>query len=164
MATRTTRATDTLDRAGVTYTIHEYTVTEKVGEGYGEAVAAAIGLPAGRVFKTLMAEVAGSPVVAVVPVTTRLSTRMLARATGNKRADMMSPADAERATGYVTGGISPFGQKRALDMYLDSSALSHPTIAVSGGVRGLQLEVEPGDLMRVTGATVAVLVEDPADR
>ena len=164
MATRTTRATDTLDRAGVTYTIYEYTVAEKVGDGYGEAVAAAIGLPAGRVFKTLMAEVDGMPVVAVVPVIARLSTRMLARATGKKRADMMSPADAERMTGYVTGGISPFGQKRALDMYLDSSATSHPTIAVSGGVRGLQLEVEPGDLIGVTGATVAALVEDPADR
>ncbi len=161
---RTTRATDTLDRAGVTYTIHEYSVAEKVGDGYGEAVAIAIGLPANRVFKTLMAEVDGAPVVAVVPVTARLSTRMLARATGKKRAEMMSPADAERVTGYVTGGISPFGQKRSLDLFIDSSAPGHPTIAVSGGVRGLQLELEPAALIRVTGATVASLVEDPAHR
>ncbi len=161
---RTTRATDTLDRVGVSYTTHEYTVGEKVGDGYGEAVAAAIGLPAERVFKTLLVEVDGLPVVAVVPVIARLSTRMLARAAAGKRAEMMSPADAERMTGYVTGGISPFGQKRRLDLFLDRSALSHLTIAVSGGVRGLQLEVAPDDLIHVTGATMAALIEDPAHR
>jgi Cys-tRNA(Pro)/Cys-tRNA(Cys) deacylase len=112
MPARTTRATDTLDRVGVAYVIHAYAVTEKVGEGYGEAVAAAIGLSADRVFKTLIAEVDGIPVVAVIPVTARLSTRRLARAADGKRAEMMPPAVAERLTGYVTGGISPFRDAR----------------------------------------------------
>jgi Cys-tRNA(Pro)/Cys-tRNA(Cys) deacylase len=164
MAAKTTRATDTLDRADVTYVIHEYAVAEKVGDGYGEAVARAIGLPADRVFKTLIAEVDGVPVVAVVPVATRVSTRLLARAVGSKRAEMMSPAAAERLTGYVTGGISPFGQRRRLDLYLDLSARAHDTVAVSGGVRGLQLEVSPDDLIQITGATVAALVDDTTHR
>lgn len=164
MAAKTTRATDTLDRAGVVYSIHEYAVAAKVGDGYGEAVAAAIHLPADRVFKTLIAEVDGVPVVAVVPVTARLSTRMLARAAAGKRAEMMPPATAERLTGYVAGGISPFGQRRALDLYLDSSAVGYDTIAVSGGVRGIQLEVSPDDLIRVTTAVVATLVDDSPHR
>ncbi len=164
MPAKATRATDSLDRAGVVYVIHEYAVAEKVGDGYGEAVAAAIHLPADRVFKTLIAEVDGVPVVAVVPVAARLSTRMLARAAGGKRAGMISPATAERLTGYVTGGISPFGQRRALDLYLDSSAMEHHSIAVSGGVRGIQLEVSPDDLVRVTSAVVAPLVDDTTHR
>jgi Cys-tRNA(Pro)/Cys-tRNA(Cys) deacylase len=124
------------------------------------AVAAAIGLTADRVFKTLVMEVDGAPVVAMVPVAARLSTRLLAKASGSKRAEMVTPAAAERLTGYVTGGISPFGQKRVLDLYVDSSALDHETVAVSGGVRGIQLEVSPGDLIEVTDATVATLVDD----
>jgi Cys-tRNA(Pro)/Cys-tRNA(Cys) deacylase len=164
MPARTTRATDTLDRAGVAYVIHAYAVTEKVGEGYGEAVAAAIGLSADRVFKTLIAEVDGIPVVAVIPVTARLSTRRLARAADGKRAEMMPPAVAERLTGYVTGGISPFGQRRTLDCYLDSSASAQDTIAVSGGLRGIQLEVAPDDLIRITRASVAALVDAPTHR
>jgi Cys-tRNA(Pro)/Cys-tRNA(Cys) deacylase len=164
MAARSTRATDALDRAGVNYITHEYSVAAKVGEGYGEAVAAAIELPAERVFKTLIAEVEGVPVVAVVPVTARLSTRSLARAAGSKRAEMLPSAAAERLTGYVTGGISPFGQRRRLNLYLDSSAKAYDTVAVSGGVRGLQLEVSPDDLIRITGATVAALVDDTTHR
>lgn len=164
MPARTTRATDTLDRAGVAYVIHSYAVTEKVGEGYGEAVAAAIGLSADQVFKTLIAEVDGIPVVAVIPVTARLSTRRLARAADGKRAEMMPPAAAERLTGYVTGGISPFGQRRTLDCYLDSSASAQDTIAVSGGLRGIQLEVAPDDLIRITRASVAALVDAPTHR
>ena len=159
MSTRTTRATVALDRFGIPYVLHEYVVAEKVGEGYGEAVAAAIGLPGTRVFKTLIVEVDAGSAVALVPVAARLSTRLLARAAGSKRAEMVAPADAERLTGYVTGGISPLGQKRLLDQYLDTSALDHETVAVSGGVRGTQLEISPGDLIRATNATVATLID-----
>src|SRR3990172_6268965 len=109
MPARTTGATAALDRIGIDYVLHRYVVAEKVGDGYGEAVAAAIGLPGARVLKTLVVEVDGTPVVAVVPVAARLSTRLLARAAGAKRAEMVAPSVAERLTGYVTGGISPFG-------------------------------------------------------
>lgn len=160
MPARTTRATVALDRIGIEYVLHEYAVAEQVGAGYGKAVATAIGLPASRVLKTLVAEVDGAAVIAVVPVTARLSTRLLARAAGGKRAEMVTPATAERLTGYVTGGISPFGQKQSLDLYVDSSARAHETVAVSGGVRGVQLEISPDDLIEVTSATVATLVDD----
>ena len=164
MPARTTRATVALDRLGVAYVLHEYSVAEKVGDGYGEAVAAAIDLPASRVFKTLVAEVDGTPVMALVPVDARLSTRHLATAAGSKRAEMMAPGDAVRLTGYMTGGISPFGLKRQLGLYLDSSALAHDTVVVSGGQRGIQLEITPYDLIRVANATVATLVEEPSRR
>jgi Cys-tRNA(Pro)/Cys-tRNA(Cys) deacylase len=152
-----TRATQALDQAGVDYRAHHYEVTEKVGEGYGEAVAAAIGFPGDRVFKTLIAEVDDEPVVAVIPVDRRLSARRLARAVGGKRCSLSSPATAERLTGYVTGGISPFGQKRSLRLVLDSTATKHATIAVSGGRRGIQLELSPAALMEVTGGQVAAI-------
>ena len=164
MALRTTRATKALDDLSIAYVAHQYEVPEKVGDGYGEAVAAAIGIEGERVLKTLVAEVDGAPVVAVIPVGWRLSTRLLARAAGGKRAEMAAPAVAERLTGYVTGGISPFGQKRALPLYLDSSALEMGTVAVSGGVRGLQLELATEDLIRATNGTVASLIEDPDPR
>ncbi len=164
MAPRTTRATAALDRLGVAYVPHHYEVSEKVGDGYGEAVAAAIGLGGDSVLKTLVVEVDGTPVVAVIPVGSRLSTRLLAGAAGGKRAQMASPATAERLTGYVTGGISPFGQRRALDLYLDSSVLDQVTVAVSGGVRGLQLELATADLVRATNASVAALIDHPDPR
>ncbi|MEX1125913.1 MAG: Cys-tRNA(Pro) deacylase [Acidimicrobiia bacterium] len=164
MPARTTRATLFLERMGIDYVLHEYVVAEKVGEGYGEAVAVAIGLPPGRVFKTLVVGVDEIHVVAVVPVSARLSTRLLARAAGSKRAEMVAPAVAERLTGYVTGGISPFGQKGSLDQYVDESAVAYDTVAVSGGMRGIQLEVSPHDLVRVTNATVVTLVDDSTHR
>lgn len=160
MPARITRATIVLDRLGIEYVLHEYVVAERVGAGYGEAVAKAIGLPANRVLKTLVVEVDGAAVIAVVPVAARLSTRLLARTAGGKRAEMAVPAVAERLTGYVTGGISPFGQKQVLDLYVDSSAREHETIAVSGGSRGIQLEISPTDLIAVTNATVATLVDE----
>jgi Cys-tRNA(Pro)/Cys-tRNA(Cys) deacylase len=164
VAPRSTRATVALEGLGIPYTSHEYAVSERVGEGYGEGVAAAIGLPPERVLKTLVAIVDQTHVVAVVPVGSRLSTRLLARAAGGKRSEMAPPAVAERLTGYVTGGISPFGQKRQLPVYLEGSAVGQASVAVSGGARGLQLEVSPTDLIRVTGATVAPLIDDAAAR
>jgi Cys-tRNA(Pro)/Cys-tRNA(Cys) deacylase len=159
VSTTATRATEFLDRAGVTYRAHRYEVTEKVGDGYGEAVADAIGLPGSRVFKTLVAEVDQEPVVAVIPVDRRLSTKQLARIVGGKRCSLASPETAERLTGYVTGGISPFGQRRKLRLILDTSASEFETIAVSGGRRGLQLELEPGVLLDLTGGTMGAVAE-----
>lgn len=150
-----TPATEALDRAGAWYRVHRYRVDEAVGGGYGEAVAGAIGMDPRRVFKTLVAMVDGEPVIAVVPVAGRLSTKALARAMGGKRCTLASPSEAERLTGYVTGGISPFGQKRRLPLCLDESARVQETIAVSGGRRGIQLELGPDDLLRLTSGVVA---------
>jgi Cys-tRNA(Pro)/Cys-tRNA(Cys) deacylase len=155
-----TRATGQLDREGVPYVEHRYQVVERVGYGYGEAVAEAIGLPPERVFKTLVADIDSVAVLAVVPVDRRLSTRRLARAAGGKRCSMVSPEDAERLTGYVTGGISPFGQKKKLPVYVDDSAGPHHSIAVSGGKRGLQIELSPTHLVSLTGATLVALTDD----
>ncbi len=146
-----------LTTAKVPFEVHPYEVAEADERSYGEAVAAAIGVPAGRLFKTLVAEVDGSPVIAIVPVDGLLSTKALARAAGGKRAAMADPADAERLTGYVTGGISPFGRRRRLPVYADATVADFETVFVSAGRRGLQVEVAPADLVRLTGATVADL-------
>lgn len=142
------------------YRVHLYDVEAKVGDGYGEAVAAAIGLPASRVFKTLVAEVDAEAVVAVIPVERRLSTKRLAKAAGGKRCSLASPATAERLTGYVTGGISPFGQRRDLRLFLDSSASDFDAIAVSGGRRGVQLELGTEALLGMTDGVIAHIADD----
>jgi Cys-tRNA(Pro)/Cys-tRNA(Cys) deacylase len=109
------------------------------------------------IHKTLVAEVDDQPVVAVVSLGGRLSLKALARATGGKRAAMADPRDAERLTGYVTGGISPFGQRRALPTYLDDGAIAFGRIYVSAGQRGLEVGVAPEALVALLGATVAPL-------
>ncbi|HSJ34298.1 MAG TPA: Cys-tRNA(Pro) deacylase [Acidimicrobiia bacterium] len=152
-----TPAVRALEKAGVSFELHTYEVDEPVGAGYGEAVAAAIGAEAGRVFKTLMAVVDGDHVAAIVPVDSRLSLKALAGAAGGKKAAMADPADAERLTGYVTGGISPLGQRRRVRMFLDEAAAVHPTIYVSAGKRGLQVELSPDDLVGLTAASLAPL-------
>ena len=127
-------------------------------ESYGLEAAAALGVAPAAVFKTLIASVDGARlVVAIVPVDARLNLKAFAAAAGGKRADMANPADAERATGYVLGGISPLGQRRRLPTVLDQRALDHPTIYVSAGRRGLELALAPGDLVRLTGAIVAAV-------
>lgn len=160
MAGQATRATDVLDKAGAVYRVHRCSVSEKVGEGYGEAVAAAIGMDPARVFKTIVAEFDGKPVVAVIPVDRRLSTKKLARALGGKRCSLASAAVAQRETGYVIGGISPFGQRKRHPLVLDSSAIHHETVAVSGGLRGLQLELSPRTILDMTGGALAPVVDD----
>lgn len=150
-----TRAVGMLEKLGIEHTAHSYEIPTADTVSYGEAVAAVLGRDPGRVFKTLVAEVDGRPVVAVVPVSESLSLKALAGAMGGKRGTMAAPGDAERLTGYVTGGISPFGQRRRLPFVVDSSAETWDTVLVSGGLRGLQLELRPGDLVSVTGATVA---------
>lgn len=160
MAGGVTRATIALNDAGAIYRVHRHDVSEKVGDGYGEAVAAAIEMGPARVFKTLVATVDDEPVIAVIPVDRRLSTKRLARAFGGKHCSLVSPAIAERETGYVIGGISPFGQRKRHRLILDSSARDHETIAVSGGQRGLQLELSPQTLLDLTDGAAAVIVDD----
>jgi Cys-tRNA(Pro)/Cys-tRNA(Cys) deacylase len=141
-------------RAGVAHTVHEVghdpTVT-----AYGKEAAGALGVEPGRVFKTLVASVDGKLVVAVVPVTGELSLKALAAAMGAKTAEMAEAATAERATGYVVGGISPIGQKRRLPTLVDASAAGWGTIFVSAGRRGLELELAPSDLVRLTNGRLA---------
>ena len=146
-----------LEAAGVPFSIHPYELTESA-DTYGEAVAAVLGVDPDRLFKTLIAEVDGHPTVAIVPVSSRLSTRSLARAAGGKKADMIAPDIAERLTGYVTGGISPFGQKRRLATFVDETIELWDTVYVSAGRRGLQVEVAPADLILLLEAGVADLI------
>jgi len=146
------------ERAGIAFTILEY-AHDPAAASYGLEAAAALGLDPASVFKTLVAALDGGPlVVAIVPVRARLNLKALAGALGGKRAEMADGAAAARATGYVLGGISPLGGKRALRTVLDASALAHPTIHVSAGRRGLELALAPADLVRLTGATVAPLI------
>ena len=150
-----TPATEALRRAGIAFTPHEYGPVEEAESTYGEAIAAVLGVDPARVFKTLVTVVDERPTVAVVPVTGHLSLKALARARGGKRAEMADPADAERLTGYVVGGISPFGQRRRLPVVTDRTLLLPATVFVSGGRRGLQVELAPGDLVAFLGASVA---------
>lgn len=149
-----TPATVALIRAGVAFSVHEYPHDPRA-TSYGLEAAEVLGLDPRQVFKTLMASVDGRLAVAVVPVAGQLDLKALARALGASRATMADKADAERATGYVVGGISPIGQKRAHPTVLDTSALEHPTIYVSGGRRGLDLGLSPTDLLMMTGGTTA---------
>ena len=143
-----------LRRAQVPFTAHSY-VHDPRAESFGMEAARALGVEPGRVFKTLMAVVDGELCVGVVPVLGSLDLKSLAAALGGKRAQMADTGHAQRATGYVVGGISPLGQRSAHRTVLDKSAGSWPTIFVSGGRRGLEAELAPDDLVRVTGATLA---------
>ena len=143
-----------LARAGVRFTLHPYDHDPGAGS-YGREAAEALGVTPERVFKTLVADVDGTLTVAVVPVSGQLDLKALAAAVGGKRASMAEPARAERTTGYVLGGISPLGQRKALPTVVDDSALGFPSVLVSAGRRGLDLELDVNDLVRLTRATVA---------
>lgn len=147
-----TPATVALTTAGVAFTLHPYEHDSRA-TSYGLAAAAALGVDPDRVLKTLMASVDGALTVAVVPVSGRLDLKALARLLGAARATMAEVAAAERATGYVAGGISPVGQRRAHPTVVDESAFAYETVFVSAGRRGLDLELSAADLARVTGAT-----------
>ncbi|MGW7507752.1 Cys-tRNA(Pro) deacylase [Streptomyces massasporeus] len=149
-----TPATVALTAAGATYTVHSYD-HDPAHPSYGEEAAEAMGVSPDRVFKTLVADVDGALTVAVVPVAGQLDLKALAAAVGGKRAAMADPALAERTTGYVRGGISPLGQRKKLPTVLDESAASHPTICVSAGRRGLEVELTPEDLAKLTEAVLA---------
>jgi len=154
VAGRGTTATVALERARVAFTLHEYAHDPR-HESYGLEASEALGVPPERVFKTLVAAVDGSLAVAVVPAARQLDLKALAAAVGGKKAVMAGVAAAERATGYVAGGISPVGQKRRLPIVVDSSALELTTMFCSAGRRGLEIEIAPADLVTASGATVA---------
>lgn len=148
-----TAAIRALEQAQVTFVLHPYDHDPRAAS-YGLEAAQALGIPEARVFKTLMAEADGRLVVAVVPVSGKLDLKALARALGARKAAMAEPAAAERATGYVVGGISPLGQKRPHPTVLDTSALEHATVLVSAGRRGLDVELATTDLVTLTSARV----------
>jgi Cys-tRNA(Pro)/Cys-tRNA(Cys) deacylase len=150
----TTQATLELDAAGVAFRPRPYEHGAGT-DGFGLEAAAALGVEPERVFKTLLADVDGDLVVAIVPVTARLQLKSLAAAVGGKRASMADPQTAERRTGYVVGGISPIGQKRRHPTVIDESAELFDRILVSGGRRGFDIELAPADLVRVTSAVLA---------
>lgn len=154
MAGRGTRATALLTRAKLTHTVHEYRHDPRA-ESYGAEAAEVLGVAPEQVFKTLVAEVDGALAVAVIPVTCSLDLKALAAARGGKRATMADPTLAERTTGYVRGGISPLGQRKRLPTVIDSSAVDLPTVYVSAGRRGLEIELAPADLISATEAVTA---------
>jgi len=149
-----TPATVALTAAGVAFTPHEY-AHDPANTSFGTEAAEVLGVEPERVFKTLLADVDGELVVGIVPVTGMLDLKRLAAAVGGKRAEMADPKVAERRTGYVVGGISPIGQKLRHRTVLDETAELYDTVYVSGGRRGLDLELAPADLIRITGATAA---------
>ena len=154
-----TPATAALAAAGIPFTAHSYD-HDPATTNFGREAASALELDPEQVFKTLLAEVDGSLVVGIVPVTGKLDLKALATAVGGKKAEMADPRLAERRTGYVVGGISPIGQKYVHPTVLDETAELFDTIFVSGGRRGLDLELAPADLVRATGAVIAAIARE----
>jgi Cys-tRNA(Pro)/Cys-tRNA(Cys) deacylase len=150
-----TPALKVLEKAKVPHTLHPYDPEHPSDQGHGEAAVAALGADPRQVFKTLVARVDGALTVAVVPVAGTLDLKALAAAAGGRKAVMADPADAERSSGYVVGGISPLGQRKALPTVVDDSALGYETVMVSAGKRGLQVELPPAELVRLTRARTA---------
>jgi Cys-tRNA(Pro)/Cys-tRNA(Cys) deacylase len=164
---RGTPALAALAAAGIKHVLHEYTAPEPAGgrgrDGrphYGLDAAAALGVEPARMFKTLVASVDGRLVVGVVPVSGELDLKALAAAAGGHRAELALPEAAQRATGSVIGGISPLGHRRPMPVFVDSGAARFATIFVSGGRRGLQVELAPGNLVRLAGATVTPIARE----
>jgi Cys-tRNA(Pro)/Cys-tRNA(Cys) deacylase len=153
-----TPATVLLAAQKVPHTVRAYEHDPRARErglSYGEEAALALGVEPERVFKTLVADVDGALTVAVVPVDATLDLKALAAAAGGKKAAMADPGAAERATGYVVGGISPLGQRKRLATVVDASVLAFPTVLVSAGRRGVDVELAPADLVLLTGARTA---------
>jgi Cys-tRNA(Pro)/Cys-tRNA(Cys) deacylase len=148
---KTTRATQALEKLGVRFTLHTYDYDPEA-ESIALQAAEALGVEPHRMLKTLMAEVDGKPVCVVVPSDAEVSMKKLASAFGAKTAKMMRPADAERLTGYHVGGISPFGQKKRVPVAIEAAALGHAAVFLNGGQRGLQVELDPHDAVKVLGA------------
>ena len=155
-----TRAIDAARRAGVAHTVHEYAHGTRAslregGRGYALEAVEALGIDAGRVFKTIVVSVGGRLGVAVVPADSEVDLKAVAEALGGRRATVAPPAEAEKATGYVLGGISPLGTRRPLPVVVDASAAGWPTIHVSAGRRGLEIELAAADLVALVGGTIA---------
>ena len=154
-----TPATVALTAAGILFTPHAYQ-HDAANTNFGLEAASALGLDPEQVFKTLLADVDGALVVAIVPVTGKLDLKALAAAVGGKKAEMADPKLAERKTGYVVGGISPIGQKTRHTTVLDETAELFDTIFVSGGKRGFDIELTPADLLAVTSGSIAAIARD----
>ena len=154
---RVTRATKALEQAGVAFTVHAYDY-DPDADKVGIQAAEALGESPERVLKTLMALVDGKPVCVIVPSDREVSMKKLAAAFGGKSAQMMKPADAERATGYKVGGISPFGQMKPARTAIEEQALAHEAVYMNGGQRGLQVRLSPRDAATVIHAVIAAVV------
>jgi len=153
---KTTPATLALDKAGVAYTLATYDY-DPTAERVGLQAAEALGAPPSEVLKTLMVKADGKPACVVLASDREVSMKKLAAALGAKSAEMMKPADAERITGYRVGGVSPFGQKKAVPTVIDAEAAALPEAFMNGGQRGLQVRLAPAELVRVLGAKVAAV-------
>lgn len=150
-----TPAVRAAEAAGIRFSLHEYE-HDPAAASYGREAVERLGLEPGSVFKTLVAKLDGNRLaVAIVPVDRQLDLKALAAALGAKRAALAEVAEAERATGYVAGGISPLGQRRRLPVVLDAAAMDWPRVFVSAGRRGLEIGLAPDDLARVSDAVVA---------
>lgn len=152
-----TRATKALEQAGIAFTVHTYDY-DPDADSIGLQAAQALGEAPARVLKTLMAQVDGKPVCAIVPSDHEVSLKKLATAFGGKAAQMMKPAEAERISGYRIGGISPFGQTRKVPISLEIQALDQSLVYINGGQRGLQVRLDPQDAQRVLNAVAAPLI------
>ena len=151
-----TRATDLLERQGIAFSVHRYDY-DPGADRIGLQAAEALGEPPQRVLKTLMARVDGKPVCVVLPSDCEVSMKKLAAAFNGKAAQMMRPADAERTSGYLIGGISPFGQKRQVATVIEVDALAHPFVFVNGGQRGLQVRLDPRLMLKAVGGRAAAV-------
>jgi len=151
-----TPATVALEKAGIAFALHEYDY-DPDAERIGMQAAEALGVTPDRLLKTLMAKADDEIVCALLPSDREMSLKKLASAAGSKGASMLAPAEAERITGFRVGGISPFGQKRRVRVFLEQTALAHERIIVNGGRRGLQIELAPQELVRLLGAAAAPL-------
>ena len=150
-----TPAVKALERAKINFELHEYAHDPRA-QSYGLEAAEVLGIDPASVYKTLLAQLDGKElVVAIVPVSNTLNLKALAKAARAKRAEMANPTDAQRSTGYVLGGISPFGQKKRLRTFIDASVLALSHVHVSGGRRGLEIEITPSDLVAATQASAA---------
>jgi len=152
-----TPAVNIAKKAKIAYTLHSY-IHDPASASYGEEASEKLGIPPERVFKTLVAQIDGRElVVAVIPVSSMLSMKQIAKAAGGKKAEMEKGADVERSSGYILGGVSPLGQKRKLRTFIDSSAENFPTIYVSAGRRGLEIELSSNDLAKITDEVMVPL-------
>lgn len=162
MSAQGTRAIDAARRARIAHTVHEYAHDDRAslqagGRGYALEAVEALGIDAGRVFKTIVVACDGRLGLAVVSADAEVDLKAAAAALGGRKAAIAEPAEAERATGYVLGGISPLGTRRPLPVVLDISAAGYPTIHVSAGRRGLEIELAAADLVRVTKGRLAAI-------
>jgi len=146
-------------KAKITHKVHEY-AHDSSSESYGLEAAEKLGVPEGRVFKTLVVSLDNKELaVGVIPVSSMLSMKLIAKAAGAKKAKMAEPSEVERSTGYVLGGVSPLGQKKRLKTIIDSSAKHHSTIYISAGRRGLEIELSPDDLIKLINGDLAEICQ-----